>query len=82
MNDRANEVRKRIFHAHISGHSERGHLGDICLTKITPKQTDAYKVWLSTLQGLPSVEYVSLEFEAAKSMDEIDRSLQLLASWL
>ena len=75
-------LKSRIFHAHISGHSERGHFGDFSLSRLSPIQQDHFKRWLSGIQSLQNCDYVSLEFEAAKSMEDVQDSVATLLNWL
>lgn len=68
-------VFRRIVHAHISGHHDRAHFGDIPLDVLNT--TDEFRPWISLLRERAACTdvrpafsgYVSLEFEAAK--DEV-----------
>ncbi|MEQ8785369.1 MAG: hypothetical protein RIC55_03685 [Pirellulaceae bacterium] len=66
-------VFRRIVHAHISGHHERAHFGDIPLDVLNT--SDEFRPWISLLRERAACTdvhpafsgYVSLEFEAAKN---------------
>lgn len=88
-------VGRKIYGAHIAGHSSRGHFGDLPLSQLNPdypssespnQQQEAYKSWLRFLcdpSKTPNHSgHVSLEFEAAKDVSEIGPSLQLLDRWI
>ena len=75
-------LKARIFHAHISGHSERGHFGDFSLSRLSSNQQSHFKKLLQEIKRLPNCNYVSLEFEAAKSMPDVEDSVATLLTWL
>ena len=75
-------VRERVFHSHIAGHSERGHFGDMSLTRMPKHQIEIFKDWLSAVSELDHVDSVSLEMEAAPSFSEVCESLTTLLQWL
>lgn len=75
-------VEKRIRHAHISGHSERGHFGDFSLKRVSSRQQLQFKRWLSFIQTLPHCPTISLEFEAARCMADVRESAETLIHWL
>jgi hypothetical protein len=82
------QVYDRIAHAHISGHHSKAHFGDTSLKHLSKKQMRDYKAFVELLRELPHTEkmgadrrypgfggYVSVEFEAAPSIEEVDSSL-------
>ena len=88
-------IRERIFGAHISGHSPRGHFGDWGLWQlalraqvndIAKDQLDAYLGWLKLLANedkTPNASrYVSIELEAAKPDENVLASITTLNDWL
>lgn len=75
-------IAERVFHAHISGHSPRGHFGDISLARLHPEMISPFKEWLSEIACLPNVHTVSLEMEAARSLTDVEESIQTLQVWL
>lgn len=88
-------IRSRIFGAHISGHSSRGHLGDWGLDKLEARsrdggvarsQRDAYLAWLRFLADedrTPNASnYVSIELEAASPDEDVFASIRTLDEWL
>ena len=82
-------IRNRIRHAHISGHSRRGHIGDFSLEQISGKPEEtAFRDWLDLLASLKpdyDVDWsntVSLEYEASGSLTSTLKSLNVLLSWL
>jgi hypothetical protein len=75
-------IQDRICHAHISGHSERGHFGDFSLKRITTHQQKQFKRWMKFLGSLKNCPYISLEFEAAKRMKDVRESVETLIEWL
>ena len=86
-------IRERIFHSHISGHSELGHFGDKPLTDISPAMRSAFTAWLEFLRDeAPRFSgYVSLEFEMAPYVmapkqdpryEQVQTSLLHLYEWL
>lgn len=89
------QVRSRIFGAHIAGHSPRGHFGDLGLAKLVARaaidpiaksQLDAYMGWLAALADEKltpnSSTHVSIELEAAKPDEDIVQSVSVLHNWL
>jgi len=77
------DILERVYHAHISGHSPRGHLGDFSLKRLS----DAHKVemqqWLRRIAKLNNSSwYVSLEFEAAKCTEDVTESMEELIKWI
>lgn len=78
----SHDLRQRIFHAHISGHSERGHFGDYSLAKIPKPQHNQFVEWLAAIKTLPNVDYVSLEYEAAPSFNDVNESVGELLKML
>ncbi len=80
--DLAVRVRERVFHAHIAGHSERGHFGDMSLRRMPPRQIEIFQEWLDAVSELDQVDFVSLEMEAARSFAEVDESIDTLLEWL
>ena len=81
-NELAVRVKERIFHAHIAGHSERGHFGDISLQRMPRHQIEIFRDWLDAVSELDQVEFVSLEMEAARSFTEVNESVETLVQWL
>ncbi len=73
----APDIRSRIFHSHVSGHSRRAHFGDISLAMLSDDGRSDYIQWLSKIGQLADdvdnkfSGYVSLEFEAARSRDRV-----------
>lgn len=93
--DLSESIRSRIYGAHISGHSSRGHLGDWGLHKLEARareggvarsQRDAYLAWLRFLTDenrTPNASnYVSIELEAASPDEDILASIRTLDEWL
>lgn len=85
------EIMKRIVHAHISGHSRRGHFGDFSLARVTEQERKKYFDWLELLDHLAVASgsryrgYVSVEFEAApeaNDFDDLRQSTETLRRWL
>ena len=94
-NDLSESIRSRIFGAHISGHSSRGHLGDWGLDKLEARaqcggmaksQRDAYLAWLKFLADenrTPNASnHVSIELEAASPDEDVFASIRTLEEWL
>ncbi len=94
-NDLSESIRSRIFGAHISGHSSRGHFGDWGLDKLEARaqgggiarsQRDAYLDWLRFLADenrTPNASnYVSIELEAASPDEDVFASIRTLEEWL
>lgn len=76
-------LKSRIFHSHISGHSRRAHFGDISISLMSEEDKVKYVYWLAALSKLQRDSgfsgYVSLEFEAARSRDcVIDSASELI----
>lgn len=93
--DLPGSIRSRIFGAHISGHSSRGHLGDWGLDKLEARaqgggvaksQRDAYLDWLRFLADenrTPNASnFVSIELEAASPDEDVFASIRTLEAWL
>lgn len=81
------DILSRIFHAHISGHSTKGHFGDISLGYVDGNQKDELAAWLSFLGSLAEdrATYsgaVSVEYEAARDEVTVIESVREFLSWL
>lgn len=78
-------VAERIIHAHIAGHSKRGHFGDVSLSAMQARDAGDFKQWLRYLRdetGDRFSGYVSVEYEAARSAEVVISSVQTLMRWL
>ncbi|MEM9368725.1 MAG: TIM barrel protein, partial [Planctomycetota bacterium] len=80
--DASEQLRSRIYHSHISGHSHRGHFGDYSLARIPSGQAVDFRGWLRAITRLSTVDHVSLEYEAAPSQRDVVESVQALNRWL
>lgn len=84
----APNLKNRIFHSHISGHSRRAHFGDISLTRMVEEDKQLYCQWLTKLielvqqDGSRFSSYVSLEYEAARNLQCVIESADELVNLL
>jgi len=80
------QIRERIFHSHISGHSRKGHFGDFPLSLLSvaerKKEREELLGWLYQISDLPNCKTVSLEHEAASCMKDVESSATTLCDWL
>ena len=77
-------LEEKIFHAHIAGHSPRGHFGDMSLKRMNDQSKSELKWWLARLAAnAPNASgYVSLEYEAARDTILVIESIAELMEWL
>jgi hypothetical protein len=85
--DAANaDVASRVFHAHISGHSRKGHFGDISLCSIDGEAQKKFKEWLTFLNDFAVAPdfggFISVEYEAAREERIVIESVRELLGWL
>ena len=84
----APNLKNRIFHSHISGHSRRAHFGYISLTRMVEEDKQLYCQWLTKLielvqqDGSRFSSYVSLEYEAARNLQCVIESADELVNLL
>jgi sugar phosphate isomerase/epimerase len=74
----------KVFHSHISGHSRKGHFGDISLASLSPGDKSEFRRWLELLrdEATQFSGFVAVEYEAAPSPKLVSESLNELSSWL
>lgn len=83
-------VEQRIFHAHVSGHSQRAHFGDFSLRHVDDSAAGHARSWLAELKRLAASPdaagnfsgFVSLEFEVPPDPDAVWQSVEALIEML
>lgn len=75
-------LQQRIFHAHVSDHASGIHFGDLVMREfgLNAAKLRRWIHFISQIQIPP--KFISVELEAAKSINDVVDSVHTLAAWL